>query len=144
MATLLTQANGLICYRQPVPTVACDSLTGLVGTITSDTGGLHPTLAQCYQLLQAQWFYVTNWLADIFPHFTPPAATATEVYAVKTVLWLWILQFGPSELKTDPLWQGLVQVFNSVSLDWEDCWPGREATSQGAPTASLRTSLHYS
>ena len=52
---LLNRANRLICYRQPVPTVACDPLTDVLGAITSDASGLHPTLAQCYQLLQVEW-----------------------------------------------------------------------------------------
>jgi len=117
---LLSQTNGLICYRQPVPALSCDPLTPITGAITTDASGLHPTLDQCYKLLKVQWPMVGYWFNQIFPDFNPPnSATEAETYQLKAVLKLLILQFGPSVLKNEVSWQALVAVFNNASLDWE-------------------------
>lgn len=101
---LLNQANGLICYRQPVPDLNCNPLAIITGEIASDGDGLHFTLAQCYELLEIQWPFVSSWFGILFPNFTPPpSATEAEIYALKTVLQVWILQFGPSTLTFE--WQ---------------------------------------
>jgi hypothetical protein len=118
---LLDQTNGLICYRQPVPGQSCNPLPeAMASSIISDASGLHPTLDQCYRFLRVQWPYITLWFGELFPTFTPPAsATETEVYSLKTMLWLWILQFGPAVLSSEPAWQVLVGVFNSNNpLSW--------------------------
>jgi hypothetical protein len=70
-------------------------------------------------LLHIQWPFVTHWFAHFFGDFTPPvSATETEKYELKAVLGLWILQFGPSTLTTDPAWQTIVSTFNDDSLVW--------------------------
>ena len=124
---LLSQTNGLICYRQPVPALSCDPWTPITGAITTDASGLHPTLEQCYELLKVQWPMVGYWFSELFSDFTPPAsATEAETYQLKAVLGLLILQFGPSALKSQASWQALVAVFNNASLDWEQLlgWTG--------------------
>ena len=75
---LLSQASGLICYRQPVPTTTCDTVSNtlsvaVTGTIASDGSGLHPTLPQCYELVSAEWAYVTYWFADFFGNSLRPS-----------------------------------------------------------------------
>ena len=118
---LLEETEGLICYRQPVPTTTCDPLpVAVTGTIASDVSGLRLTLEQCYELLYTEWPFVTYWFSQLFGDFTPPvSATETEEYELKTVLWLWILQFGPSALSSEPAWQAIVTTFNDASLAWE-------------------------
>ena len=117
---LLEEASGLICYRQTAtPSLSCDPYTAATGQITSDASRLHPTLQQCYKLLKATWPVVAFWFPQIWPHFTPPAsANEEEVYLLKAVLWLWILEYGPSALISEAAWQTLVAVFNNGSLDW--------------------------
>lgn len=117
---LLDETNGLICYRQTATlSLSCNPYTAATGQITSDASGLHPTLQQCYKLLKATWPVVAFWFPQIWTHFTPPAsANEAEVYQLKTVLWLWILEYGPSPLSSETAWQELVAVFNSASLNW--------------------------
>lgn len=65
----------------------------------TDIRGLHPTSKQCYEVLKAQWPAVIQWYGKLFPHFTPPYTTTDpEVYALKIVLWLWIIHFSASVL----------------------------------------------
>ena len=117
---LLDQTDGLFCYRQSVANLECNPLSAAVtGPVTSDGSGLHLSPDQCYELLRANWLSIKFWFGRTFTAFNPPA-TATEAgeYALKTVLWLWVLQFGPSALTYETKWQELVGTFNSASLDW--------------------------
>jgi len=105
----------------------CNPLKVVTGAIAADSSGLHPTLGQCYELLGIQWPFVTSWYNHFFPHFTPPTtASETEVYALKTVLWLWVLRFDPSTITYDAKWQELVAIFNNASLNWAQllAWGG--------------------
>jgi len=93
----------------------------------TDIRGLHPTSKQCYEVLKAQWPAVIQWYGKLFPHFTPPYTTTDpEVYALKIVLWLWIIHFSASVLSYNSQWQGLVAFFNSASLNWSQllAWGG--------------------
>ncbi len=146
---LIDETNGLICYRQPAPDLTCDPLTPVLGVLDSDADGLHPTPDQCYDLLKAQWPFVTYWFGEIFPNFDPPdTATDDEKNMLKTVLRLWILQYGPSEIKANPLWQGIVTTFNNASLDWTRllAWSGvlKGYSPDGTATASFPTALETS
>lgn len=124
------QVNGLICYRRPVPVGDCDPFAAINVIIESTVNGLQPTPDQCYELLKADWPSLAFQFGEIFPRFTLPnpstTATETEVYMMKTVLWLWILQYGSSVMTHDSLWQDLVAVFNNESLDWKGllAWGG--------------------
>jgi hypothetical protein len=143
---LLDQTNGLICYRQPVSVQTCNpQLEAMAGSIISDASGLHPTLDQCYRLLRVQWPFITLWFGELFPNFTPPASAAeTEVYSLKTILWLWILQFGSYVLSSDPDWQVLVGVFNSNSLAWDQLLAWDVAYLAGGSTRNYPTGLTLS
>jgi hypothetical protein len=123
---LTDETNGLICYNEPVPDLTCDPLTPVMGVLQSDEAGLHPTADQCYKLLKAEWPYVTYWFGEIFPNFHPPDTSDYGKYMLKTVLWLWILQYGPGELRGNELWQNIVTTFNNDSLDWTQlfAWMG--------------------
>jgi len=93
-------------------------MTAVMGAFGS-AGSYAPTASQCYKQLQAEWPFVLYWFTNIFPNFTPPTgAFPTDVLKVKTVLQLWILQFGTSEMKTDTDWKALVTVFNSATTPW--------------------------
>ena len=147
---LRDETNGLICYRQPVPSTTCDALTPVLGAITSDFSGLHLTADQCFKLLTGEWGFVTYWFGNIFPDFRPPAtATDSEKNTLKSVLWLWILQYGPSEIKENPLWQDIVTTFNNAALDWTKllAWSGalkgytRDGTNPLSFPAVLEASL---
>ena len=152
---LLSQASGLICYRQPVPTTTCDTVSNtlsvaVTGTIASDGSGLHPILPQCYELLRAEWGYVIYWYTHFFGHFNAPvSATETEKYNLKTVLWLWILQFGSYALTTESAWQDIVNTFNNDSLVWGGllAWSGgylAGGTTHSYPTGLTPTSPELS
>jgi hypothetical protein len=124
---LTDETNGLICYRDPVPDSSCDALTPALGDLHPDISGLHPTIDQCFKLLKTEWPYVSSQFGEIFPHFHPPdVATITEKNMLKSVLLLWILQYGSADIKLDPLWQGIVTTFNNASLDWSRllAWSG--------------------
>jgi hypothetical protein len=124
---LSVETDGLICYNEPVPDLTCDPLTPVLGDLHRDSDGLHPNTDQCFKLLKAEWPYVMYWFHEIFPDFTPPDPSSDqEKYMLKTVLWLWILRYGASEIKSDPLWQDIVATFNSASLDWAKllAWAG--------------------
>jgi hypothetical protein len=92
----------------------------VIGAISLNGQGLQrPTIDQCFELLTAEWPFVTYWFGEIFPNFKPPGfAMSSEIDMLKSVLFLWILQYGPSEIKNDPLWQDIVTTFNNASLDW--------------------------
>jgi hypothetical protein len=62
---------------------------------------------------------LTYWFAEIFPTFSPPASTPDRSYlVVKTILQLWILQFGPDQLKFNTDWVAVVALFNKASDQW--------------------------
>ena len=131
---LTDETNGVMCYRQPVPRLDCDPLTEVTKAITEDLAGLHPTADQCYELLTVQWPFVAHWFNVFFSDFRPPeAAIPEETNMLKAVLQLWILQYGPSELSANPLWQGLISTFNNVALDWTQllAWKGSQGISSG-------------
>jgi hypothetical protein len=70
-------------------------------------------------MLDIEWPVANYWFADMFPNFaTPLTASQENVLKVKTILQLWILQFGPSVMKTDLDWIALVQVFNRNPIPW--------------------------
>jgi len=62
---------------------------------------------------------VKHWFDIIFADFTTPNGdNAAKVAAVKAVLQLWILQFGPQALSSTK-WVDLVSVFNDITPpDW--------------------------
>ena len=124
---LTDETGGLMCYSQPVPKLSCDPLTEVTGAITQDAGNLlHPTVDQCYLLLKSQWPFVMHWFGVFFANFLPPTSDAAEVTQVEAVLKLWIMQYGPSAMSADPLWQGLTNTFNNGALDWTKllAWAG--------------------
>ena len=137
---LTDEANGLICFRQPVPDLTCDPLTPILGELDAgNTGSLHPTADQCYKLLNTLWPFVTYWFGEMFPNFNPPGtSTKVEKSMLKTVLWLWILQYGPSQLKTNAEWQGIVTTFNNASLDWTKVLAWAGATTGYSPNGSTK------
>lgn len=146
----ITLANsGLFCYRQPITHPSCDPLIEIVGAIDKETDGLHPTADQCYELLKAEWLFLTYWFNEFFLDFTPlPAATPEEVTMLKAVLRLWILQYGPHAMSTDPLWRSLTSVFNSSALGWLRllAWAGATAgySADGSTTATFPAALEDS
>ena len=115
----LSEQNGSVCYR--IETASNDknrcALESVVGTLAAGTITL--STAQCYKLLHAQWAFMTYWFSDLFSTFAPPGtASDTEKLKIKTTLQLWIIQFSPIRMKTDPDWQSLVAAFNTAGADW--------------------------
>ena len=121
------ETNSMICYRQPVPTIDCDPLPGVVtGTITEDGDGLHPTQAQCDELLRANWPWVTYWFDQLFGDMTlPQSATAEDTVLVTNTIYSLILKQGPATLNRDQSWKDFVGVFNQASPPWATLlgWP---------------------
>ncbi len=125
------ETAGSICYRTKAASHDCllTALEVVTGDIhTATPGTLTPTAIQCFKLLKADWPMLTYWFAQIFPTFSPPASTTSRSYlVVKTILQLWILQFGPSQLKFNLDWVAVVALFNKAS----DQWALISATSAG-------------
>lgn len=119
---IVPETNGAICYRTPVAGNDCTltAVEGVTGDIhTATPGTLSPSPAQCHQLLKTEWGMITYWFDQLFRDFSPPASTTDRSYlVVKTILQLWILQFGPHAMKNDLLWQGVVAVFNLSTDQW--------------------------
>jgi len=116
-----SQTHSLLCYRGNVVDVndcTIPIMPTAMGSFGS-AGSYAATPTQCYNLLNQQWPFVTYWFTTMFPNFTPPATAAIgDVNKVQTILQLWILQFGPSDMTADTDWQTLVGVFNSATTPW--------------------------
>ena len=89
------------------------------------TTGFHLSLAQCYELLKTEWPYVQGAYNTLFGSFVLPlSATPTELTKFKSVLWMWILQYG-SYFAGSQQWTEVIAVFNSA-LEWDKLlgWAG--------------------
>jgi hypothetical protein len=81
-------------------------------------------------MFKAEWRFVNFWFSRQFPSFTTPStASEFQVYAVKSVLRKWILQYGPEYFARYAGWKQLVTIFNNNALDWTKllAWPGTPA-----------------
>ena len=110
----------LICYRTPLPTTTCtpDPIEYVTGPIVDYATVAKPTRFQCYSLLTSQWPWVTYWFNRLFPTFEGPASiTYTNLNTVKTVLKMWILEFGPAEMDT---WTDIKAAMNGVGENWQN------------------------
>jgi hypothetical protein len=122
----LHPTGGRVCYYQTME--ICDSLTPVMGILSRDSVGVHPTMDQCCLMFRAEWRFVNYWFTKMFPAFTAPlGATEFQIYTVKTVLRKWFLQFGPDYLNRLAGWKQIVTIFNSASLNWTRllAWPGK-------------------
>ena len=115
----LTEQDNYICYRYDA--VENDesrcALEHVVGTLAAGTITL--TKGLCYKLLHSDWPMQNAWFANLFSGFAPPnTASDAEKLQIKTILQLWILQFSPINMETDPDWLPLVAAFNTAGADW--------------------------
>jgi hypothetical protein len=119
---LATGDNSLLCYRSQLPTSLNDLTTWetILGSLAPDTSGnINVLRDNCYQLLQVQWPYLIYWLNMLFPNYNPPLeASEFEMYSIKTMVWLWVLQFGPALLSFDDAWKHLLSALNAPQSDW--------------------------
>ena len=102
---------GLSCFRQRFVDLyqgVCDS---------SNPGyGYSPESIECKRLLVSVWPSVTYWFGRLFPGFTGPStATADQIQVIKDTLYMWILQFGPSEMLR-PEWADIKNAL--TASDW--------------------------
>ena len=115
-----TETQNMLCYRNYRPQTPCggqNPLKEAVGEINnySQIGFATSDAQQCRKLLKARWLFVTYWFAQLFPQFTGPSlANHHDVLAIKSILQLWILQFGPNTMKT---WSEIKAAMNSGG-DW--------------------------
>jgi len=132
----LTTTHELLCYRINVIDVNDCTISALNGVDGIFVNG-QPTPNQCYAILTAEWPYVEHWFTTLFPNFAAPAGASTANAAkVKTVLQLWILQFDPYFMQTDPAWVQLIAVFNSVSTPWTTLLAWTHPTPKYSTTGS--------
>jgi len=143
-----SQTHNLLCYREDIVNVNDCTITAITNEIGSigTAGSYAATLTQCYNLLSMEWGFVTSWFTTMFPNFTPPVTAALgNVNKVKTILQLWILQFGPSDMKEDTDWQALVSVFNSATTPWTTmmAWtsPSPQYTTDGTTVVNFPADL---
>jgi hypothetical protein len=115
----LTQTDTLICYRfQPALACAEALYTSLLGNLNIDaSGNWHLNQAQCDVLLKLEWDSVSDDFDELFPNFTP-IGTSEENITVKTLLRLWIFEFGRTNIKYQSDWQDVRDVFNNIGTQW--------------------------
>ena len=110
-----------ICYRYQLPTAACTKtfIEGITGVISGyGTPAVLFTPQQCYKLLKEQWTPTSYWFTTLFPTFTrPTGATDTELTTIKSILHLWILQFGSAEVGT---WTDIKAAANGAAGNWQN------------------------
>ena len=96
-----------------------------------------PNLAQCKVLLSAQWLYAGYWFEQLFPGFTGPTnANLNDILTIKTILQLWILQFGPLEMST---WSNIKAAMNFHN----NAWNSYEATTTHFTTDNWNTEQSF-
>lgn len=121
---LASPTNGAWCFGSSIPASAREisEVEAVIGPITRDgSGNLQPTQEECFELLRAQWSFISDWFQLLFPNYSPPAsATAEEKYATEMGLRIWILRFGGSNMFTQPAWRLLVAAFNAPSAQWSN------------------------
>jgi len=119
---LSTAASDALCYRSAIPTSAEDKAAWetILGSLTPDgTGRISVAADNCYRLLEVQWPYLVYWFHMLLPTFTPPLeASEFEVYSIKTVVWLWMLRFGPALLSYDDAWKHLLATLDAPQTKW--------------------------
>ena len=119
------RTDQLMCFRQRQPTITCtsDPVEAVIGAITGDT----PASYQCLKLLVSVWPYLTHWFDQLFPSYSDPSsATADDLLTIKSVIFVWILQFGASEMSRDT-WDPLKTALGTGG-DWTSylAWAGTD------------------
>lgn len=147
LPSLQESSDHLICYRTPLP-VCSDAITLVVGAVPNYGGGnVSLDAYQCYELLKAVWPSITHWFSQLIPGFTGPAgASESELLTIKSVIYLWILQYGPAQLKYDGAWIDLTTAFKAASSNWANylAWMGGSpgyTLDAGASTKSFPADL---
>ena len=114
------RTDQLMCFRQPPSTTTCtpDPVVTMIGTIT---GGV-PDEDQCKKLLVSMWPFLTHWFGQLFNFVDPDTSSADQVLTIKSVMYVWILHFGPAEMLADE-WSDLKTALNaggnwSTHLAW--------------------------
>lgn len=103
-----------------MPTSDCtpDPIQAVTGPIIDFATVAKPTQVQCYSLLKAQWPWLTYWFNRLFPTFV--GALPIRYYESnlqKSLLYLWILQFGPAEMDT---WTDIKAAVNGPGESWQN------------------------
>lgn len=94
------ETDSMFCYRTSRPSTRCGSgnvFESVIGTIDdySTLGSAAPTKVQCQTLLTATWPHVVYSFSELFPGFTGPEGVGyNDILTIKTILQVWILQFG--------------------------------------------------
>jgi len=112
------ETGGRICFHSSISATDCssDSIVAVTGTIADFATVAKPTLFQCYRLLKAEWSLVIYWFGYLFSGFVgPQGATSAELLKIKSVLHLWILQFGAGEINT---WTAIKSAVNAPASEW--------------------------
>ena len=119
---MASPTNGAWCFGSPMPISIrqIKDVEAVIGPISRDlSGNLNPTNEECYELLRAQWPFISYWFGLIFPSFSPPAAATTqEIYNTAMGLRVWIFRFGGNNMFTKPAWGPLVAAFNAPGTQW--------------------------
>ena len=131
-----TRTDQLLCFRQQPATATCDTnaLEEVIDTITGDV----PDTAQCQKLLVVEWPFLTYWFGELFQGYSDPTpATADQILTIKSVMYVWILHFGPSEMLAED-WATL-KTDLSGGGDWSNylAWAGEtpKYTKDGTNTS---------
>ena len=140
-----------ICNREPVIGSDCTlpALNYAAGsTIPGGGTSLTPTTQQCTNILTTEWPAVRYWYNIIFPTVIWSGMAYDFLYGnYFMVPFLWIVEFGPSQLQTDAKWQALITDLNQMTFDmwrnvlaWGGDTPGYTVNS-GTTVKDLPTEL---
>ena len=138
----------LLCYRQTRPTwdtsgCSTEPVLAVLGDISGygTLGSGNPTLKQCSKWLAAQWPFVTHWFTHLFPNFTGPTPVTIRNTIIQSILYLWILQFGPSEMSDDAEWGTLkADLVAGGNWLWYYGWAGENpGYVTNGPTSTRKT-----
>lgn len=119
-----------ICYRNLLPASGCmrDATLEVIGglfdmgpDINDPNGGEHMYSVkgdQCSLLLISQWPFIIFWFSELFPNFVGPSPSSLyDIQVMKSVLYLWIQQYGPSEINS---WTDIKAAVQGASGDWKN------------------------
>lgn len=150
---LLTETDdNFRCYLQPRPewdASGCEDepIMGLLGPVINYDSGATAffTKSECKKLLTVEWLTTIYWFDNIFYPFSPSGASDSEKSDIKSIIMLWMLQFGTSEFMYSE-WAPLRTAFTTLDwtkfLAWMGSTPGyltdgTSASKKPFPTALL-------
>ena len=116
--------DNLRCFLQPRlewDTSGCaqDPIAAVIGLAVTNGSGDDAIFkkSQCNKLLVAGWPATNYWFDHLFSSFAPTGASDSEKSDIKSIILLWVLQFGPAEMLGTE-WSDLKTALSAVGANW--------------------------